>query len=242
MNEHAIGHSNVLQLHLLIWQTLVSTTLEHTIEHCNGGLQNWDRFDEPWFEHAKWFPHCEFLLQQKGPEYVERVKNRFPNLSRPNLNNSINISATNNRRTSKSPTIIDPAEKHHQLCTKVETEINSSPIIQDAIQMGFSSEAIRHAFYDQFTEHNKPFTTLSALVQALLDQPETLSHAHTQDPYTALPSEKTQTPQQELHRLKQQRQCKRCCAATATVVCLPCGHSHLQRLLSSNHTLSCVYD
>jgi len=192
--------------------------------YCNGGLQNWDTYDEPWFEHAKWFPHCEFLLQQKGLEYVERVKNRFPNLSRPNLNNSISISATSNRRTSNSPTIIDPAEKHQQICTKVETEINSSPIIQDAIQMGFSSEAIRHAFYDQFTAHNKPFTTLSALVQALLDQPDTLSHTHTQNPYTTLSSEKAQTPQQELHRLKQQRQCKRCCAATATVVCLPCGH------------------
>jgi len=90
--------------------------------------------------------------------------------------------------------------------------------------MGFSSEAIRHVFYDQFTTHNKPFTTLSALIQALLDQPETSSLTHTQDPYTTLPSEKAQTPQQELHTLKQQRQCKRCCVATATVVCLQCGH------------------
>ena len=42
--------------------------------YCNGGLQNWDTHDDPWFEHAKWFPECEFLLQQRGPEYVERVK------------------------------------------------------------------------------------------------------------------------------------------------------------------------
>ena len=24
--------------------------------YCNGGLQNWDFDDEPWTEHAKWFP------------------------------------------------------------------------------------------------------------------------------------------------------------------------------------------
>ena len=24
--------------------------------YCNGGLQNWDPDDEPWTEHAKWFP------------------------------------------------------------------------------------------------------------------------------------------------------------------------------------------
>ena len=173
---------------------------------------------------------------------LKRVKNRFPNLPRPNLNNSTSISATSNKRTSNSPTIIDPAEKHRQICTKVETAVNSSPIIQEAIQMGFSSEAIRHVFYDHFTAHNKPFTTLSALIQALLDQPETSSHTHTQDPYTTRPSEKAQTPQQELHTLKQQRQCKRCCAATATVVCLPCGHLVICKDCSTaiTHCLVCM--
>ena len=24
--------------------------------YCNGGLQNWEPLDEPWREHAKWFP------------------------------------------------------------------------------------------------------------------------------------------------------------------------------------------
>ena len=24
--------------------------------YCNGGLQNWELDDEPWIEHAKWFP------------------------------------------------------------------------------------------------------------------------------------------------------------------------------------------
>ena len=24
--------------------------------YCNGGLQNWERNDIPWEEHAKWFP------------------------------------------------------------------------------------------------------------------------------------------------------------------------------------------
>lgn len=24
--------------------------------YCNGGLQNWDRDEDPWVEHAKWYP------------------------------------------------------------------------------------------------------------------------------------------------------------------------------------------
>ena len=27
--------------------------------YCGGGLKNWDPNDNPWYEHAKWFPPCE---------------------------------------------------------------------------------------------------------------------------------------------------------------------------------------
>ena len=192
--------------------------------YCNGGLQNWDTHDEPWFEHAKWFPQCEFLLQQRGPEYVERVKNRFPNLRRPTIDNSISISATNNKTNSNNPIIVDPAENHQRLCRQVDETINTSPIIPEAIQMGFATETIRHVLYNQLTSHNEPFPTLSALVQALLELPEEPNHTYTQDPYKPHPVEKAQTPLQELQMIKRQRQCKNCYEKLATVVCLPCGH------------------
>uniref|UniRef100_A0A287BH83 RING-type E3 ubiquitin transferase n=2 Tax=Sus scrofa TaxID=9823 RepID=A0A287BH83_PIG len=37
---------------------------------CYGGLQSWERGDDPWTEHARWFPRCEFLLQTKGRDFV----------------------------------------------------------------------------------------------------------------------------------------------------------------------------
>ena len=55
--------------------------------YCNGGLQNWDQEDDPWAEHAKWFPLCEFVLQQKGPEFVHRIVSLYPGLERPPLYN-----------------------------------------------------------------------------------------------------------------------------------------------------------
>ena len=63
--------------------------------YCNGGLQNWERDDLPWEEHAKWFPLCEFVLQQKGIDYVDRIVSNFPNLRRPALYNPSNMVATN---------------------------------------------------------------------------------------------------------------------------------------------------
>uniref|UniRef100_A0A673A8Z8 RING-type E3 ubiquitin transferase n=1 Tax=Sphaeramia orbicularis TaxID=375764 RepID=A0A673A8Z8_9TELE len=37
---------------------------------CDGGLRNWEPGDDPWQEHAKWFPRCEFLIQSRGQEYI----------------------------------------------------------------------------------------------------------------------------------------------------------------------------
>ncbi|XP_043681230.1 putative inhibitor of apoptosis [Vespula pensylvanica] len=41
--------------------------------HCGGGLKDWEPEDDPWEEHAKWFPKCCYLLMVKGQEYVNKV-------------------------------------------------------------------------------------------------------------------------------------------------------------------------
>ena len=33
--------------------------------YCGGGLHNWEMTDDPWYEHAKWYPTCEYLLRKK---------------------------------------------------------------------------------------------------------------------------------------------------------------------------------
>lgn len=42
--------------------------------HCGGGLNNWEESDEPWTEHALWFPTCQFLNMVKGASYVKMIK------------------------------------------------------------------------------------------------------------------------------------------------------------------------
>uniref|UniRef100_A0A3Q2YN02 RING-type E3 ubiquitin transferase n=1 Tax=Hippocampus comes TaxID=109280 RepID=A0A3Q2YN02_HIPCM len=41
---------------------------------CDGGLRCWESGDDPWVEHAKWFPRCEYLLQEKGQEFVHQIQ------------------------------------------------------------------------------------------------------------------------------------------------------------------------
>uniref|UniRef100_A0A674I204 RING-type E3 ubiquitin transferase n=1 Tax=Terrapene triunguis TaxID=2587831 RepID=A0A674I204_9SAUR len=42
--------------------------------YCDGSLRNWELGDDPWREHAKWFPRCEFLLQSRGRDFVSSVQ------------------------------------------------------------------------------------------------------------------------------------------------------------------------
>ena len=41
---------------------------------CDGGLCNWEADDEPWTEHARWFPDCGFLKQVKGTKFILKVR------------------------------------------------------------------------------------------------------------------------------------------------------------------------
>ena len=30
--------------------------------------------DDPWFEHAKWYPHCPHIILVKGQPFIDKVK------------------------------------------------------------------------------------------------------------------------------------------------------------------------
>ena len=42
--------------------------------YCHGGLHNWLPGDQPWIEHARWFPKCAFVKAVKGPAFIQGVK------------------------------------------------------------------------------------------------------------------------------------------------------------------------
>ncbi|KAF4532177.1 hypothetical protein B566_EDAN002239 [Ephemera danica] len=43
---------------------------------CGGGLKDWAIDDDPWVEHAAWFPMCAYLLAKKGQNFVNAVQSR----------------------------------------------------------------------------------------------------------------------------------------------------------------------
>ncbi|XP_076255378.1 baculoviral IAP repeat-containing protein 7-B-like isoform X1 [Rhynchophorus ferrugineus] len=45
--------------------------------YCGGGLKNWEETDDPWEEHAKWFPRCSYVFMKKGGEYIDLIKKQM---------------------------------------------------------------------------------------------------------------------------------------------------------------------
>ena len=203
--------------------------------YCNGGLQNWDRYDTPWFEHAKWFPQCEFLLQQKGPEYVESVKHRFPNLRRTNTPNSVSLSASNQPPITKTSLIIDYQKEQSELLNRTITEMQESLLTPEAKIMGFADEEITQAFFHHLSTTGNSLSTFTDLVNLLLDPPDDMTPLPSAQITPSLPSYTTDSthdqrsdgdtnPKETLQILHQKLVCKHCTSEKASIVFLPCGH------------------
>jgi len=43
---------------------------------CGGGLRNWEVGDDPWVEHARLFPKCIYLRENKGDRFVKAVQDK----------------------------------------------------------------------------------------------------------------------------------------------------------------------
>ncbi|XP_069136434.1 baculoviral IAP repeat-containing protein 3-like [Argopecten irradians] len=39
--------------------------------YCDGGLREWEPNDDPWTEHARWFPFCKFVIKIKGLQFIQ---------------------------------------------------------------------------------------------------------------------------------------------------------------------------
>ncbi|XP_070538725.1 baculoviral IAP repeat-containing protein 7-B-like [Ptychodera flava] len=46
--------------------------------YCDGTLRNWEPTDEPWIEHARWFPKCQFVLKNRGSAFMKYVADKYP--------------------------------------------------------------------------------------------------------------------------------------------------------------------
>uniref|UniRef100_A0A8C5Q918 E3 ubiquitin-protein ligase XIAP n=1 Tax=Leptobrachium leishanense TaxID=445787 RepID=A0A8C5Q918_9ANUR len=113
--------------------------------YCGGVLEDWKLKEDPWEEHARWFPGCKFLKDEKGLHFINGIQ-----LMRP-LHNKVACSAE------AIPTLPD------------DSVLMVNPMVTEAQQMGFSFEDIKKTMRKKLEATHTNYTSIEALVSDLLN-------------------------------------------------------------------------
>uniref|UniRef100_A0A4W6D843 Baculoviral IAP repeat containing 2 n=1 Tax=Lates calcarifer TaxID=8187 RepID=A0A4W6D843_LATCA len=151
---------------------------------CDGGLRCWESGDDPWVEHAKWFPRCEYLLEEKGQDFVHQIQARFPRLFEQLLTNGDSSS----REFVDPPVVhLGPGEERSEDAVMMNT-----PVIKSALEMGFERSLVKQTVQSKILTSGENYRTVQELVSDLLsaedqkreEEREMLAEAMASDGFT----------------------------------------------------------
>jgi len=212
-------------------------------------LQHWERNDDPWMEHAKWFPQCEYLLQRKGIEFVTRVTAMHPNLNRPQNNllarppririqdllppHGIRIRPHGRRRQpSPPPQVHDPRAEEQEKLQQILDFLNDD-VSKSVIDMGYSEDLVKKVLTKKMDETGsakydsvaKLFEDTCTLEEKLEEEKlnENKPTTSTSEPTSSIKLAADEA-EKKLQQLSDEMKCKVCLDNEADVCFIPCGH------------------
>ncbi|XP_071115031.1 baculoviral IAP repeat-containing protein 7-like [Haliotis cracherodii] len=216
--------------------------------YCDGGLRTWERGDDPWSEHARWFPRCPYVRQVKGDNFIQTaLGGREPATSASgNSTSSTSEKSPNGATNTKAVRTVDPRELSARM---------DSPMVQTVLKMDIPRDRVARAIQNRLQETGDDFASLEALMDAIFHLPDgeqsapettkAVVGASSQNVPAAAgddigekcddsseramddddsSDEDSQSLMEENRQLKEQRQCKICMDEEVNVVFLPCGH------------------
>ncbi|XP_064888411.1 baculoviral IAP repeat-containing protein 7 isoform X1 [Columba livia] len=193
--------------------------------YCDGAVRNWSFRDDPWREHAKWYPECEFLLRSRGREFVSSVQEAF------------------------SSTLISPRDSWDQI--EQDSSALQDPwrdwvlhdlIMQNVLQMGFDPMWVANLMQNKCALTGTAYLSVPELISDLLQsdweessraeerrgavQRETETSSSTEEMRSVQQKESDESwmSTEEQLRLQEERMCKVCMDRDVSVVFVPCGH------------------
>ncbi|XP_068936722.1 putative inhibitor of apoptosis isoform X2 [Petaurus breviceps papuanus] len=121
---------------------------------CDGGLRCWESGDDPWVEHAKWFPRCEYLIEMKGQQFINQIQASYPHLLEQLLSTS---------DTTVDESVEIPRENHSEDAVMMNTSV-----IKATLEMGFNRRLIKQTVQSKILTTGENYKTVSDLVSDLL--------------------------------------------------------------------------
>ncbi|KAM3836227.1 putative inhibitor of apoptosis isoform 1-T2 [Vipera latastei] len=145
---------------------------------CDGGLRCWETGDDPWVEHAKWFPSCEYLIYRKSQEFVRQVQARYPHL----LQQLLSTADTPVDENTEAPIIRFEYGEN----TSEDAAIMKTPMVEAVLEMGFSRRLVKQTVQSKILTTGENYKTVNDLVSDLITSEDEKKEEEKEDP-----SEKT---------------------------------------------------
>lgn len=184
---------------------------------CGGGLSNWDPENDPWEEHARWFPKCVFLRQCKGDEFVVKMQ----------------------MEKERSELMIKQGEngenKPNQNVLNQQQPVSfSHPAVVNVLEMGYRPSIIRQALEAFVKSEDKTNLTAELLLMKIwIKENEKTVQTDAAQGNKAIPKpsyavtdngDQRRAILEENRQLKELQTCKICLDEEVSIVFLPCGH------------------
>ncbi|OWF44363.1 inhibitor of apoptosis protein-like isoform X2 [Mizuhopecten yessoensis] len=201
---------------------------------CGGGLRNWEEGDDPWIEHARWFPKCAYLRQNKGLEFIQLVHEQLDREEGKATN-------TNQIKEMSGLLIQDQGQ------TNDMEAIRSLPAYQSLIENGYHPKMINIAVRNLRKKGEQTIEAI-AIVEEIYRLQDTDDHCiddvindvdddnndnnrpchNTPHPDVPEPIDqemkKINDLMEENRSLKRQKLCRICEEEDASIAFLPCAH------------------
>ncbi|KAE8286186.1 E3 ubiquitin-protein ligase XIAP [Larimichthys crocea] len=107
---------------------------------CGGGLKSWQPDEDPWEEHAKYYPGCSFLLAEKGQEFVNHIQLQYP------LRNGATSS-------------------HQNGFSGDRNEVLRSTMAQKAIELGLEPSVVERTILEKISKTGAGYSSLEELLE-----------------------------------------------------------------------------
>ncbi|KAH3725741.1 hypothetical protein DPMN_051590 [Dreissena polymorpha] len=221
---------------------------------CGGGMRNWKQGDDPWMEHAYWFPDCEYVRQRRGQDFIDMARmGRAFERGLDIGSSQRTLQTTEEERTSETQLFSQHRANPRAPPSDIASlQIPDDLMVDSVANMGFDKEHVILALGHIRRTHSEGYKIQpEELIDYLLANPRTEPSVVTpgvskEINEEARPKKERKNKKKsndvnnaldtssenkdisaildENEKLKQQFMCKVCMDNNACVVFVPCGH------------------
>ena len=169
--------------------------------HCGNGLKNWESGDEPWEQHARWYPECYYVILMKGQNFIEEIrKKKPPCLSFCSVDREVTLVKPSSGRFNRI------------LIGSFLNTLMESDVIKAVENMNFSRDNILAALIRRLQRTGMPFFNIQSCIVTMMEEMKpNITVSNVSPSITVIPL--SSTPE-----------CKICMNNRLEVVFLPCNH------------------